>query len=121
MHEIWWKVFIIWCIICRSQVSPNSGSGEISQSPISASMCGDQQQYSEEWEEEEEGPGELSADNKEYYDKLMVSRSMFKIWLERIITLSNLKGFTFGELKGHCFVVDKDEGQGDISTIWLKC
>ncbi|XP_048761311.2 SCL-interrupting locus protein homolog isoform X2 [Ostrea edulis] len=55
----------------RSQVSPNSGSGEISQSPISASMCGDQQQYSEEWEEEEEGPGELSADNKEYYDKLM--------------------------------------------------
>ncbi|XP_061168007.1 SCL-interrupting locus protein homolog [Saccostrea echinata] len=57
----------------RSQVSPDSGSGEISQSPISASMCGDQPQYSgdSEEEEDEDGPGQLSADNKEYYDKLM--------------------------------------------------
>lgn len=37
-------------------------------------MCGDQQHYSgdSEDEDEEEGPGQLSADNKEYYDKLMV-------------------------------------------------
>lgn len=56
-------------------MSPDSGSGEISQSPISASMCGDQQHYSgdSEDEDEEDGPGQLSADNKEYYDKLMVS------------------------------------------------
>lgn len=38
-------------------------------------MCGDQQHYSgdSEDEDEEEGPGQLSADNKEYYDKLMVT------------------------------------------------
>lgn len=54
-------------------MSPDSGSGEISQSPISASMCGDQQHYSGDSEDEEDGPGQLSADNKEYYDKLMVS------------------------------------------------
>jgi hypothetical protein len=37
-------------------------------------MCGDQPQYNEDWEEEEEeGPGELGADNKENLHKLAVS------------------------------------------------
>lgn len=51
-------------------------------------MCGDQQHYSgdSEDEDEEEGPGQLSADNKEYYDKLMVittdcsQSSLFHYW-----------------------------------------
>ena len=46
-------------------------------------MCGDQQHYSgdSEDEDEEDGPGQLSADNKEYYDKLMVSSTaLFYRW-----------------------------------------
>lgn len=62
-------------------------------------MCGDQQHYSgdSEDEDEEEGPGQLSADNKEYYDKLMVTTTA--------LSLHNLtSGYMYVHIRSNVYV-----------------